>query len=536
MKQFNKILALAISACLLETTTSFAAANTSNSSESNLASAIQKITEQQAELQREITMLRGELAQVKKEKAQAQQQLVASKRSYKPGASATKSSNTMPVQRVTSSKEEAEDKGIENLIGRPVITSPYLNMTSAYDASDLIVYQSPINEDLFFLKQRRALMKELGAENLLPSFSRPIVTLSGKVETQAVFISPHDAQDQSNFDLSGAELDVLAEVSPWALGYLSIQYNNAPLDQNLTGSGNPISNSQLFVNRGFITIGNLDKSPLYLTMGQMYVPFGSYSSYMVSNPVTKSLGRINTRALEFGFAKSGVYASIYGFNGASTVDNSTIIDNFGSNLGYKFSGFGKKNNISGDFAVGIINNTTDAQGVQNTGGSSFQGFSQSSATESLVRQVPGIDLRGYLSNDKIYGLAEAVLTTRAYSPLDMTFNNVGAHPMAGHVEAGYIFEAWKKPTAFSLAYDVTSEALAIGLPRESFTAVINTSIWKNTIEALEFRHDINYAATDFASGQCQTTDSAGNTMITVCPVTSTGGSQNSVIAQLGIYF
>lgn len=527
MRQHNAILALAMGICLFEVTPTLAATSSTNS-DANLASEIEKITAQQAELQQEVTTLKSELRQVRQQKIQAQQQLAAQR------GNTTATGTNVPVERVVSAKDSGQTQAAENLIGRPVITSPYLNLTSAYDASDLIIYESPINQDLTLLEQRKTLQKELGGESELPSFSRPLVTISGKLEAQSVYQSPFSGQDQSNFDLSGAELDVLGEVSPWAMGYMSIQYNNAPLDQNLTGSGNPISNSNLFLNRGFVTIGNLAASPIYLTAGQMYVPFGSYSSYMLSNPVTKSLGRINTRAAELGLAKDGVYTSLFAFNGASTVNNSTVIDNFGGNLGYKFSNLGHNGDISGDFAVAIINNTTDAQGVQNTGGSSFEGFSQSSATENLQRLVPGIDVRGYLSNTKFYGLAEAVLTTRAYAPQDMSFNGEGAQPMAGHAEVGYITKILQKPTVFTLGFDATSQALAMGLPNHSYIATVNTSIWKNTIEALEFRHDVNYSNGDTAGGLCDNPDVSGAVMF--CPVTVAGSTQNSVIAQLGVYF
>ena len=69
---------------------------------------------------------------------------------------------------------------------------------------------------------------------------------------------------------------------------MSIDFDNAPLRNPLTlGSGNPINNSRLFLQRAFFTIGNLDTSPIYFSMGQMFVPFGDYTTYQLSNPVTK---------------------------------------------------------------------------------------------------------------------------------------------------------------------------------------------------------------------------------------------------------
>ena len=40
---------------------------------------------------------------------------------------------------------------------------------------------------------------------------------------------------------------------------------------------------------------------------------------------------------------------------------------------------------------------------------------------------------------------------------------------------------------------MSKDALALGMPAQRWSAVLNTSIWRNTLESLEFRHDINYA-------------------------------------------
>jgi hypothetical protein len=63
------------------------------------------------------------------------------------------------------------------------------------------------------------------------------------------------------------------------------------------------------------------------------------------------------------------------------------------------------------------------------------------------------------------------------------------------------------------------------IPKESFSAEITTSIWKDTIEGLEYRHDKNYSASDSSSGLGFPT-----------PVGSQGSSQNTVTAQVGVYF
>ena len=58
--------------------------------------------------------------------------------------------------------------------------------------------------------------------------------------------------------------------------------------------------------------------PLYLTAGQFYMPFGRYSSAMVSDPYTKVLGRTLARGIELGYTQQSTnsfHAEVYGFQG-----------------------------------------------------------------------------------------------------------------------------------------------------------------------------------------------------------------------------
>ena len=58
------------------------------------------------------------------------------------------------------------------------------------------------------------------------------------------------------------------------------------------------------------------------------------------------------------------------------------------------------------------------------------------------------------------------------------------------------------------------------------SATLNAVIWKDTIESLEYRHDVNYGSGDTASG-------AGTAVTTGKAL---GRSSDLVTAQIGIYF
>jgi len=515
MNQRNVLLLLVLTTVtfLFETSASFAADMT-DSTQARLENAIQKVNLETASLQKEVKRLRAELREIKKAK-----QSVRSKNM--PAAEASN-----PTLKETTPLLSSPFINITRLGRMPVLTGDLPDGGTDLDPSAFLSNQPSMAQGMFFLEQQQALEKKLDGAPL-PYADRPQLMLGGKLEMAGLWQDPYTGAADSNLDLVTAEIEALAQVSPWASGFLAIDYHNGWLDPLLTGSGNPTNNSTLYLNRGFLTIGNLNKSPIYFSAGQMYAPFGAYSSNMLTNSVTKVLGRTNTRAIQLGFDKAGFDMSAYAFNGAPNVGRSTV-DNWGANTSYRFN-LGK---YSTRLGMGYINDITDSQGAQLVGSSgpnTFVGFSQNSDTERLVHYVPGVDANILLGRGPFYLTAEAIAATRHYAMQDMVFNNQGAQPKAGHVELGYNFNLFGKKSIFDIAYDETWNALALDLPKNSYIATFNISIWKNTIEVLEFRHDVNYAVTDTSRGACANS-------FTTCPGPSGGGQSNTVLAQFGVYF
>jgi len=405
--------------------------------------------------------------------------------------------------------------------GSTVTTSPLLGIRSSFDASDLIVNMPTMNEDLRFLQQRQQLKHDLHCSQL-PNADRPIVEISGDVVGQVYYQDPYAGHSTHNVDLTGARLDFLAEISHWVLGYISIDYDNSKLDSILTGAGSRIANSRIYLKRGFLTIGDLDISPVYFSLGQMFVPFGRYASFIVSSPLTVALAQTNNRVILLGAASQGFYGSAYAFKGDSDV-GSTGINQWGVNGGYIY----QADDVSVEVGAGYMGNIADSAGMQLTNNSSgFAGFGFDSATEMLHRRVPAFDVHGELNYQNLSLSAEYIGTTRAFDAMDLMYNYDGAQPTALHTEASYKFNILCKPSRITLAYGHSSEALALGLPRDSFIGAFSISVWKNTIESIEYRHDRNYSDSDVSGGSGATP----------AVVQSVGGSSNSVLGQIGVYF
>lgn len=409
--------------------------------------------------------------------------------------------------------------------GQALVSSgPYVGNNFQFAGSDLIVNSPSVNTDVQLLSIRKNITSHLNAirteMDLAPAHSH--VLLSGVIEGQANYTHFGEGPSTSDINVSNVSLDTtIFGPSDWILGYVELSYNDGtPMSDVFVSTSNfRTGNSRVYVNKAFVTLGNFNCSPLYATLGQYYVPFGTYSSVMVSDPLTKLLARTKARALTLGIQQQGpnaFYASGYGFAGDTHEDSgSPRINNGGINLGYKFDAGFFKGNVGG----GVIGNIADSVGMQ--AGTGFQ------YAENIAHRVPAYDLRASLSlGDHIDLIGEYIAATKEFGLNDMTFNNDGAQPTAYDLEASYSFTIFdNKPSSVGVGFGKSSQALALGIPLTRTSVVFNTSLMRNTVQSLEFRHDQEYANTDVATG-------AGNSFV----ASQSGKADNAVTAQFDYYF
>jgi hypothetical protein len=413
------------------------------------------------------------------------------------------------------------------IVGTPVISSPYIGINSEFNASDLIVNQPYVNEDLYLLQQQQQIFTYL-QQNCYSFPNTPVVNLSGKIEAQ-IFHTSHIDNFRNNsaadVDLTGIELDTEILVNQWTTGLMAFVYDNS-LPSMLPRR---IDNSRLFLERGFLTFGNLSKFPMYGTIGQFYAPFGQYSSAMISDPFTKTLGRTKARAIALGFSKqfnveNNLNLAAFIFRGPSRTSlNNNGLHNYGANVDYAFT----KPKWNVDLAASYIRNIADALGMQHNGNSllpgNFDGFATNNTTE-ILNPVPGLDARATWSMGSFSLTGEYVTASHSFAQSVLSFDNQGAKPSAFHTEFAYKFNVFTKPSAFIVGYDQSQQALALLIPKKRYIATVSTSILRDTIESLEFRHDIDYNVSDIAIGQSLT------------PINGTGKTSNTITLQVGLYF
>jgi hypothetical protein len=317
--------------------------------------------------------------------------------------------------------------------------------------------------------------KEVGAhEDSLLGKINERVTLSGVVEVEAASAVDFDGADTSDITLSTVELGLDAEITEWVNAHLLLLWEEDDTE--------PVD-----LDEGTITLGNLEKFPLYLTAGKMYVPFGSFESNMISDPLTLELGETRESAALVGFEASGFYGSLYAFNSdINETGDDDEIKSFGADAGYGL----ENDTMSLDLGVGWINNLASSDSLTDYFG-------------------PGVEIQDYPAGFTAhltlgYGpfmlIGEYLGALDAFQASELVFNGTGAEPNAWNIEAAYTRDIKGKETTFAVGYQKTDEALALELPEERILGCIGVGIWENTSLALEYLHDEDYSVADGGTG------------------------------------
>jgi hypothetical protein len=291
---------------------------------------------------------------------------------------------------------------------------------------------------------------------------------------------PLNGSTQNDLQLSGANLNISAEILQSTMAAIRISYNpNSPLRISRNTVLTRVENSNIYLNTGFLTFGDLEQFPMYLTVGQIFLPFGEYGSGLATAILPARLGRFRTRPVLIGFKEPGTDAGwdvqVYGFKGDTVgnsevarvfnplIDtntqypyvtwkggNSGVLNNGGVNIGYK----GKMQRVNFGLGASYVLNIADSGGMQNTGVSTivtnggesidnsfldeedledlpsttlssflFPGFGGADFNK-LVHGVPAIDLRAKLGFDglPLSFMGELITTTRAFDPYNLSYN------------------------------------------------------------------------------------------------------------------
>ncbi|MBF0194544.1 MAG: LbtU family siderophore porin [Magnetococcales bacterium] len=322
------------------------------------------------------------------------------------------------------------------------------------------------------------------------------ITISGAVEVDAVSNSTYADVDTSDLVVSTVELAIDGTVNDWVSANITLLYeeDDTPLD----------------VDSASITIANPEKSPIFLTLGNITVPFGSYSSNLLSDPLTSSLGETVETAALLGATNDNFSASVYVFNGSSNTGDDTI-DQYGFALGYSRT----TGDLSVEVGTGWINSLEDSDTVQDA---------IPTQVAAMTDSIPGAEIHASLGYKGLTIIGEYVTAVEDFETTAITFNGSGAQPSAWSTEVGYTFEIAQKETTIAASYQNSDEALGLGMAKSTFIAGVSVNVLENATASLEWKRDTDYDKTDSSA-----VDGAAATA-------GTGEDQNQVTLRLGVGF
>lgn len=224
-----------------------------------------------------------------------------------------------------------------------------------------------------------------------------------------------------------------------------------------------------------------------ITAGQTYLPFGSFASNMVSDPLTLEMGEIRESAVHLDVNSGALAASVYLFNGndKSNKVGSDQVDNFGFNISYVHEGA-----VNLTASLSYINDLGNTNGMQES-----LGFGTSD--EYVAATSFGLVLG---SGDWSF-IVEQLAANDAFETGEFDFNGAGAKPTASTLEVGYALVLAGKPAMLAAGQQTSTEAQALGLPETRTMVSLSIDVMDNSRLSFELKNDDDYSLADGGSGE-----------------------------------
>ncbi len=303
------------------------------------------------------------------------------------------------------------------------------------------------------------------------------IEIGGAIEVEAGFSSDFNDVDTSDISLATVEIGFDAQINDRVSGHVLLLHEDDDTEP-------------MELDEGTITLDLTNGWSL--SAGRMYVPFGSYETNLVSDPLTLELGETREAAVLIGYEAHGFYGSAYAFNGdtieASTPAGEDTIEHFGASFGYVW----EDGDMSLDVGVDYISSLGDSDGIS----AGLPDVDADELPDPLVSYVGGTALHASYNQGGLSVNFEYV-SSDDFNAAELAFNGQGASLSAFNLEAGYGFD-WG--TA-AIGYQATDEAVALGLPESRILVAVSREIFENTALSFEYAMDDDYGTSDGGTGK-----------------------------------
>ena len=269
--------------------------------------------------------------------------------------------------------------------------------------------------------------------------------ISGAIEIEAVYDKPAGEESTSSVDVDTAEVGIAAEVNDWTSAELVLAYD--------------VDAEKVDVDSATATLGPPD-GPWSLTAGKLTLPFGTYETGMISDPVTLELGETDDVAAVFEVSSGGLSASLFGLHGESEK-----FENFGVSAGYSVE--------TGTWPSTLGLNVSYIHEIRSDRVADSEAF---------------VELPGIAASARV-GAGPSSLTGEYVKALD---EQNGSQPSAWMVEAVFEFEFLGKGAAVAAGYQATQEAAGLGLPESRMLLGLAVELMDGVGLSMEWKQDDAY--------------------------------------------
>ena len=313
-------------------------------------------------------------------------------------------------------------------------------------------------------KEMRKQQEEEGKEQKINKY----LSVFGVVEGEAVFGEDYEGNTFSEFNVATVELGLNAQLSEWSAAHLLALYEGPDGDLN--------------IDEATIWLGNYEIFPLLMTAGKFYMPFGSFETNMIQDPLTLEIGEISDYGVALAFQSNSFYGGLYGYNGIKETGGSDVIKGFGVEAGYEFE------NDTMNLKTGLtwVNNIADSGGISD--------YLEESGMDSVKDQINGIGLHVMAGFGSVTLIGEYIQALDEFA--EITYMDHGAEPKAWNTELAYSTELIGKESIFAISYQGSSEAVELGLPETRYLVAASMILFKGTALTLEYSHDKDYGVAE----------------------------------------
>jgi len=330
------------------------------------------------------------------------------------------------------------------------------------------------------------------------------------------YFGDHNHSSATDLTLADADLFVDATVNDWVSTHVALLYRDNdglqalrqfrkdnefdPKDfkMHTQWSHGRDHDNDIRVDEAYFTIGCLERNPFYLRAGRLYVPFGSYQRYSVSDSLTKLLSMTSETVLQIGaVSDTGWSGALYTFRGINRDDHDhdepsgkIRIRNWGAQVAYARD----MGDMTYNVGVGYLNNMADVD------------FIRTGLNNHFDDSIPALSVHG----DVVFGPFDVgfryVTALDEFSPSDISFRDDGANPSAYSLDAGYSFETRDRHSRLAVTYQHSDEAknlgpLVQGLPEHRWGVDYQINLMSRTDLDFEIIRDTDYGHEDGGTGK-----------------------------------